>query len=223
MPKTGRHLPILGACLTLVWLASVGLYVSGQWLKVAVLAPDALANFAAGVCAPLAFLWLVLGFFQQGQELRHSGRALWLQGRELQQSVEQQRELVNVTREQLQFESSMLERQQIEIMRNSQPILRLREGGNVGAANGNRSYDFSVTNIGKPCTDVSIKDSNGVAKGAKSVLETGENIGISFDFAIGPVPRFEVIVSFMDQQLNQQQKKFSVSREDRAFLISDCD
>lgn len=39
-------------------------------------------DFLAGVFSPLAFLWLVLGFFQQGQELRASIHALELQGDE---------------------------------------------------------------------------------------------------------------------------------------------
>jgi len=65
--------------------------------------PDEFATFLAGVFGPLAFLWLVLGFFQQGAELRHSADALWLQGQELQNSVEQQRNLVEVTREQNYF------------------------------------------------------------------------------------------------------------------------
>lgn len=95
------------------------------------LAPNEIGEFAAGVFAPLAFLWLVLGFFQQGEELRNSGRALWLQGQELQNSVEQQRELVRVTREQLQFESTMVEQQRQET-RNAQPILRLVQSGSMG-------------------------------------------------------------------------------------------
>ena len=35
-------------------------------------------DFLGGVSSPLAFLWLVLGFFQQGREIRLSNKALQL-------------------------------------------------------------------------------------------------------------------------------------------------
>lgn len=44
-------------------------------------------DFSAGIFAPLAFLWLVLGYRQQGQELRESSRALRVQSEELMKSV----------------------------------------------------------------------------------------------------------------------------------------
>lgn len=54
-------------------------------------------DFFAGVSAPLAFLWLVIGYFQQGEELgqntkalEQQEKALQLQVDELKQSVEQQ-------------------------------------------------------------------------------------------------------------------------------------
>jgi hypothetical protein len=34
--------------------------------------PEEFATFLSGVFAPLAFLWLVLGFRQQGDELKNS-------------------------------------------------------------------------------------------------------------------------------------------------------
>jgi hypothetical protein len=54
-------------------------------------------DFFAGASAPLAFLWLVIGYFQQGDELSQNTKALeqqekalQLQVDELRQSVEQQ-------------------------------------------------------------------------------------------------------------------------------------
>ncbi|MFL8988697.1 hypothetical protein Q8X48_13240 [Pseudomonas sp. QLc11A] len=51
-----------------------------------------LGDFAAGVFAPLAFLWLVLGYRQQGKELRESSVALRTQSEELKKSVTLQAE-----------------------------------------------------------------------------------------------------------------------------------
>lgn len=57
----------------------------------------------AGVFAPLAFLWLVYGYYQQGQELKQNTDALRLQAEELANSVEQQQVLANATAKQLEL------------------------------------------------------------------------------------------------------------------------
>lgn len=84
-----------------LYLAALGLYALNQWDAMLAMKPDQFATFLSGAFAPLAFLWLVLGFKQQGDELKNSAEALWLQGEELRNSVEQQRQLVEVSREQL--------------------------------------------------------------------------------------------------------------------------
>ena len=43
--------------------------------------------------SPLAFLWLVLGFFQQSREIRLSGKALQLQAAEMKRSVDEHRRI----------------------------------------------------------------------------------------------------------------------------------
>lgn len=48
---------------------------------------NAKGDFLAGVFAPVAFLWLVLGYFQQGKELKLNTEALLLQQQELKQQV----------------------------------------------------------------------------------------------------------------------------------------
>lgn len=72
-------------------------------------------DFLAGVFAPVAFFWLVLGYRQQSRELRQNTdtlkqqeRALQLQVDELRQSVEQQIEMNKTTR--LQLESDRQDR-----------------------------------------------------------------------------------------------------------------
>ena len=63
-------------------------------------------DFFAGAFGPLAIFWVVLGFFQQGKELRNSVETLKLQASELANSVEQQRELVSVSRDAITFEKN---------------------------------------------------------------------------------------------------------------------
>jgi len=59
-----------------IYISGMATYAIIQRGPVWEMAPNAFADFLAGTFAPLAFLWLVLGFLQQGEELRNSGEAL---------------------------------------------------------------------------------------------------------------------------------------------------
>lgn len=91
-----RYRTALGVLLSLVWIVVAYFIYDGsdrpekanEW-----------GDYFAGMCSPLAFLWLVLGYMQQGEELKHSTEALRLQAQELKQSTLQQAELVAVERE----------------------------------------------------------------------------------------------------------------------------
>ncbi|AZE53432.1 hypothetical protein C4K03_1261 [Pseudomonas synxantha] len=56
-----------------------------------------IGDFLAGSFGPPAFLWLVLGYIQQGRELRLSSDALNLQAAELKHAVEQQTKIAEAT------------------------------------------------------------------------------------------------------------------------------
>lgn len=51
--------------------------------------PDDMGNFLEGAFAPLAFLWLVIGYFLQKKELEQNTEALRAQAIEIQRSAEQ--------------------------------------------------------------------------------------------------------------------------------------
>lgn len=53
-------------------------------------------DLLAGVFSPLAFLWLVFGYLQQGQELKQNAKALNQQALELKNSVDEQRKLIAI-------------------------------------------------------------------------------------------------------------------------------
>jgi hypothetical protein len=94
-------------------LIRFGIYVSVAWAIVAIvvlcvradwgangkLAPNNWGDVFAGFFAPLAFLWLVLGFLQQGRELK-------VQIEELRKTVEHQGQLAEATREMAQDEKT---------------------------------------------------------------------------------------------------------------------
>ncbi len=144
------------AILTRWGLAGTAVYVAGMcvlatrnWDDILALKPDEFANTLGGIFSPLAFMWLVLGFLQQGQELRASVNALRLQGQELQNSVEQQRELVNVTKAELAFHADRLAREDEEFERSISPKFEITNVGSAGVGGADTyRFDFHLTNFG---------------------------------------------------------------------------
>ncbi|VXC46896.1 hypothetical protein [Pseudomonas sp. 8O] len=116
---------ILGAAVTIIWVLGLAVVV---WLnidKAIGLDLNEWGDFLAGGFAPLAFFWLVIGYFQQGKELRLSTAALKMQAEELRNSVEQQRELVKATQEDIAFAKTEADELRRERKKLAQPIFRL--------------------------------------------------------------------------------------------------
>ena len=86
-------LPLIGLALTVVYLAGLIVYLAVQGQNPADLRLNELGDFLGGVSSPLAFLWLVLGFFQQSREIRLSSTALHLQAAEMKRSVDEHRRI----------------------------------------------------------------------------------------------------------------------------------
>lgn len=88
-----RRLPQVGLVLTAIYIAGLVIYLAVQEQNPADLRLNELGDFLGGVSSPLAFLWLVLGFFQQSREIRLSSTALHLQAVEMKRSVDEHRRL----------------------------------------------------------------------------------------------------------------------------------
>jgi len=91
----------IGGILTGLYLIFVSCVVFNDWSRARNLSLNEIGDFLAGAFAPLAFLWLVLGFYQQRYELAQNTRMLKLQADELQETVKQQKEMAEVARLQL--------------------------------------------------------------------------------------------------------------------------
>lgn len=90
----------IGGSITVVWVAGFVWYVLANWSKVAGMEPNALGDMLAGAFGPVAFLWLVLGYLQQGEELQQNTAALAEQANELRRQVKQQEALVAAAEQQ---------------------------------------------------------------------------------------------------------------------------
>ncbi len=81
----------LGLGLTAFWILLGTAYITATigWGTFATLPAEELGNFLEGAFAPLAFLWLVIGYFLQQKELEQNTDALRAQSVEIQRSAEQ--------------------------------------------------------------------------------------------------------------------------------------
>ena len=79
----------LGLGLTFSWLLLGSLYISANigWLNLDRIPADEIGNFLEGAFAPLAFLWLVIGYFLQQKELQQNTEALRAQAEQMAETV----------------------------------------------------------------------------------------------------------------------------------------
>ena len=84
-----RRLTVLGLGLTAAWVLVIVIVLVFNADDISTMTLNAWGDFLAGVSAPLALLWLVIGYFQHGEELRLNTRALEAQQEELRRQVEE--------------------------------------------------------------------------------------------------------------------------------------
>lgn len=139
-----KKLEFWGVLGTAIYLIFIAVIVKSRFVDFLALKPNELGDFLAGVFGPIAFLWLVLGFLQQGRELRISSEALQMQAKELRESVEQQAALVIAQNSQNAHNELLTE-----------PVLRLTWKG--ADNDGFRDVEkFQMTNSGHSCMDIEI-------------------------------------------------------------------
>lgn len=138
---------LVGLVITATWIFSGLIY--GVVCRSALLAmsPNEFGDFLAGAFSPLAFLWLIIGYMQQGEELNLNTQALKLQADELKQSVEQQRQLVEVTREQMTEDREKYKQEQERLTAAAEPKFMFAHNGAKLSA-GNAESKIKIANAG---------------------------------------------------------------------------
>ncbi len=204
-----RRLFVRGVTVSVVYVLGLAIYSAFVWSNMLAMTPDEFATFLSGVFAPLAFLWLVLGFRQQGDELQNSARALWLQGEELRNSVEQQRQLVEVSREQLNSELEDRLRAESEADRAAQPQLLMPTPGGMfmGAE---RHFNLIVVSTGPTCSNVRMRI-NGDLVTRAAVLQEGSRLERRLEYLTpADVIPLSVTVDYTDRRGNGRQQAFHI-------------
>ena len=91
-PEQGTDWRIwLGLGITVIWLLLGWQYIDTNvgWAEFSALPVDTMGNFLEGAFAPLAFLWLVIGYFLQHKELEQNTRTLAAQAVQISRTAEQ--------------------------------------------------------------------------------------------------------------------------------------
>ena len=192
-------------------------FVIADWPVAKSMPPNQWADFFAGFFAPLAFLWLVLGYLQQGDELRLSTEALQLQAQELKHSVEHQRDLVEVTRLQLESERESLHQERLARRAAAQPQFAVSARA-ASFSGGNATYGFSFHNLGATTTrvlaEMEFRPGASLQILNQSVfiggMEHNGNLALKGEF---PMEAARLIVRYIDAHGASGAKVFSVVRD----------
>lgn len=187
-----------GVIVSVVYLFGVAVYAGYRDWRLDQLSVEQFATLLSGAFAPLAFLWIVLGFRQQGDELRHSADALWLQGEELRNSVEQQKELVRAARDQIAMDQQALEEERVEQERRARPILRILPAGTTNLGDNVLQHDFSLVNLGPDLRDMIVSIDNKLHPHTYTVFGPTNSVHLPLPFEIGSKRSTKIVVQGRD-------------------------
>lgn len=154
-----RHLTITGFGITALWIGAFAFVLSYYQESAAQMGLNEWGDFLAGFSAPLALLWLVIGYFQQGAELRLNTEALKTQQEELRRQVEETKNLVAHTarhakaaERQVGLSQYELEREEQREKDEAQPVFWASGGGSVGG----NAITTRLQNLGGDAYDIEL-------------------------------------------------------------------
>lgn len=155
--EMSKQLEFIGGLATGAYLLLIVCFVATRFSEFTSLKLNELGDFLAGSFGPIAFLWLVLGFLQQGRELKLSTDALKLQAAELKNSVEQQSIMAAAATQQIESQRQVLQLQISEIERSMSANFQLRVGLKAGGRKlGTIMNRLIMTNNGNIAENVSV-------------------------------------------------------------------
>jgi hypothetical protein len=192
----------LGAAFSVLYIGLLIALLIWRSADVAKLDLNALGDFVAGAVGPMAFLWLVLGYLQQGDELQQNTEALRMQAQELEKSVEHQEQLVAITRE--QFEEAKRESARESARRDAmaRPKFETEVVKHWDEPDGTY-IQVSLTNVGAPCSHLRLRtDTKGVSATLRNT-DQGPQTRLIVIFCEGAAPEsVDIFVSYLDSAGN---------------------
>lgn len=192
-----RQLSTIGIIITIIYLIALFILVQNRIDNIWTLSLNELGDFFAGAFGPLAILWLILGFFQQGIELRQNTNALELQAEELKNSVVQQKELVEVSRQQFSAEIESLNYEREQQKKSKQPIF-VTHGIGSRHTSGQHSYSLAISNVGSTATNVNVSFNREMRKVTPNLFPAfprDKNFRIEFEYLMWK-PEIDTSITF---------------------------
>lgn len=169
-----KKLELWGTLVTIAYLAVIGWWVSTKWSSFLGLELNALGDFLAGAFGPIAFLWLVLGFLQQGRELR-------LQVEELSRSVQQQTVMAEAAMEQIKSQKAALDIQIWQHEQSISPSFDVQVFLANGPFNGRTSSQVRLTNRGAAVHGIEVLFEGPLGDGKPLEIGPLNSLGVSDD------------------------------------------
>ena len=206
----------VGMAFTCAWVGMLVVYVVSNFDKVTNLDPNEFGDFLAGAFGPVALFWLVIGYFQQGEELQQNTEALRLQHEELVRSVAEQKLLVAEQQAQTAIAKTQLEEQRrryveesLDRMRAAQPRFVV-SGHFVRFGETTITWKILVQSYDNNCTDVSLTVSlPGETIRCSSVNELKADKSVEFGFELSDaIEGGGVAVSYRDMLGHRRSQSF---------------
>lgn len=188
--------------VTSIWIAVGAIHFMVYPEIYAGLSPNEWGDTLAGFFAPLAFLWIIVAYLQQGDELRQNTEALRLQEKELAAQVKETRRHVETAQERLELERERRLEAQEARKQEIQPVFEPR--GGRGRGGGGMTMD--VRNTGGDALDISVE-----IDGKSLNVKGGDYVrgGSEFKVSVPGGHEGEILsISYVDQEGDQQVQKF---------------
>ncbi|MEG1709929.1 MAG: hypothetical protein RR285_14630 [Acinetobacter sp.] len=173
---------IIGVTITCIWFLGIYLFcfLNGYKLPESL---NELGDFLAGIFAPVAFFWLILGYMQQGKQLDQNTKALEQQERALQLQIEEMKESVKQ-----QAELAEIQKKQFGAMNESvKPILVIKDSQYTYFSSDEGSdflvnVKFRLTNFGGVANVFCIRNSRQKAIYSLEQINERETVLVEVDF-----------------------------------------
>ncbi len=207
---------LFGVIITTIYILIIVVLRWSSFPELQIMPLNEFGDFFAGVFGPLMLFWLILGYIQQQKELRQNTKALELQADELRKSVEQHKELVAATREQVQAELKTLEIEQIRTLREAHPSFSVGFAGQRSKTGKIIKFEITILNSGQPASDVSISTIPSIKQvqptNIAHYLATGETHRIWWDSKTsGEAPiNLKLIINCKDANTQPYSKQFDL-------------
>lgn len=187
----------IGAWATIIYVLVLAAATENRWGQFESMGLNELGDFLAGAFGPIATFWLILGFFQQGEELR-------LQVKELNNSVKQYERLADIAQREHEATIAAYKEQRVREKRQRQPRLFF-QFVRKESLNGHPLLVYHLKNGGRECSQVQVtlNELSGVTLRSEARVQhlaTGDHVELRFErrgTSLGPFVDI-VSVSYRD-------------------------